>query len=154
MSTALARQIKGLKSTQKDTLQINQKAKVSFMFDFKEAYKVDEEVIYTLCLKGIDELSKEFPVLKTQLEFYKDDVFSAEAKDFYRGSQNKEFLEILDTKLNHIITIISPYFMKAAAYKILEFLIRVYEIHAYHKTHLFFSFLPFYDTPQFLRLLK
>jgi len=154
MSTSLARQLQGLKSTQKDALRIASKAKVSFLFDFKEAYKVDEEVIYTLCLKGIEELSAESSTLKSQLEFYKDDIFDETAKDFYRGSQSKEIIETLDTKLKHVITIISPYFMHNACYKILEFLIRIYEVHAYHKIHLFFSFLPFYDTPQYLRLLR
>lgn len=154
MSTSLARQLQGLRSTQKDVIKVASKAKISFLFDKKEAYKIDEEVIYTLCLKGIEELSAEFPKLKAQLDNYKEDIFHESAKDFYRGSQNKEALNILDMKLKHIITIISPYFMHTASYKILEFLIRVYEVQAHYKTHVFFSFLPFYDTPQFLRLIQ
>ncbi|CAI2375501.1 unnamed protein product [Moneuplotes crassus] len=154
MSTALARQLQGLKSSQKDAPVISSKARVSFLFDFKEAYKVDEEVIYTLCIKGLDELSTDFPQVKNQLDQYREDIFDETSKDFYRGGQNKETLELIDTKISHIITILSPYFLKNPTYKILEFLIRIYEVHAHHKLHLFFSFLPFYDTPQFLRLLK
>lgn len=154
MSTSLARQLAGLKSSQKDAPAVAQKAKVSFLFDFKEAYKVDEDVIYTLCLKGLDELSADFPQVKNQLNHYREDIFHESAKDFYRGGQNKEELALVDTKLEHVITILSPYFLKNPTYKILEFLIRTYEVHAHQKLHLFFSFLPFYDTPQFLRLLK
>ena len=154
MSTSLARQLKGLKATQRDVLKTASKAKVSFLFDSREAYKIDEEVIYTLCMKGIEELCSEYPNLKNQFEHYKEDVFDETAKNFYRGSQTKEVLETLDAKLKNIITMISPYFMNASSYKVLEFLIRIYEVQAYHKVHVFFSFLPFYDTPQFLRLLQ
>ena len=133
---------------------MSRKAKVSFLFGSKEAYKVDDELIYTLCMKGVEELQSEFPELKGQLEHYKDDMFHESAKEFYRGSQTKEVLETIDTKMKHLVTMISPYFMHSACHKVLEFLIRVYEVQAYHKTHVFFSFLPFYDTPQYLRLLQ
>ena len=154
MTTSLARQLQGLKAVQKDVVKIFRKAKVSFLFDYKEAYKIEDEVIYTLWMKGIKELTAQFPTLGNQLEIYKDDVFGSESKDFYRGVQVQSDIDILDTKLKQIITIISPYFMNAASFKILEFLIRIYEVQAYHKLHLFFSFLPFYETPQFLKLIQ
>ena len=81
-------------------------------------------------------------------------IFGIESKDFYRGVQVQSDLDVLDSKLKQIITIISPYFMNTATFKVLEFLIRIYEVHVYHKLHVFFSFLPFYETPQFLRLIQ
>jgi hypothetical protein len=160
--SSLTRQLQSLKSNQLDIPKISSKAKVSFLFDFKEAYKVDDEVVYTLCMKGIDELIKgtsdsqkyENAKLKGSLEFYREDIFHETAKDFYRGTQSKEVIEKVDSKLKDVITIISPYFMNPASHKIIEFLVRVYEVHSYHKHHLFFSFLPFYDTPHFLKLLQ
>lgn len=154
MATSLARQLKGLRSQQSDTLKVPIRTKVSFLFDIKEAYKIEDEVIYTLCLKGIDELGSQFPKLKLQLDSYREDLFYDGAVEFYRGSLQKETVEKLDRKLTDVITLISPYFMNAASYKIIEFLMRIFEIHGYHKTHMFFSFLPFYDTPQFLRLIQ
>jgi hypothetical protein len=48
MSTSLARQLQHLKVQQKDELKTARNAKVSFLFDNKQAYKVDDELIYTL----------------------------------------------------------------------------------------------------------
>ena len=154
MSTSLARQLNALKSKKRDIIDLPTRSKISFLFDIKEAYRIDDDLIYTLCMRGINELGQEFPKLKLHLESYKDDIFYEESKNFYRGTRHKEELEKLDKHLKDVITLISPYFMNPSSYKIIEFLIRVYEVHAYHKVHMFFSFLPFYDTPQFLRLIQ
>jgi hypothetical protein len=105
-------------------------------------------------MKGINELVNEYPDLKPQLEFYKDDIFHETSKDYYRGSETKDLLTVIDNKLKHIVTIISPYFLHPGCHKVLEFLIRIFEVQAHHKSHVFFSFLPFFDTPEFLRLLQ
>ena len=75
MTTSLARQLQGLKVVQKDEIKISRKSKVSFLFDNKEAYKIEDEVIYTLWMKGIKELSSQSSILGNQLDLYKDDIW-------------------------------------------------------------------------------
>jgi len=36
---------------------------------------------------------------------------------------------------------------------VLEYLIRIYEIHAFHKHAIFYAFLPYFETAFFLRMI-
>ena len=44
--------------------------------------------------------------------------------------------------------------MDSACHKILEYLIRIYEVHVYHKTLLLNAFFPFFETAYFLRIIQ
>lgn len=74
--------------------------------------------------------------------------------EFYRGSETKDALKEVDDKLKLIIKLLAPYFLYSCTHKVLEYLIRVYEINAYHKHTLIYSFLPYYETAFFLRLIQ
>lgn len=73
---------------------------------------------------------------------------------FYRGTQTKDQLKVLDDQLNTLLTSILPpyYFSVKQTHKILEYLIRVYEVHAYHKHALLMGWLPLYETSWFIKI--
>lgn len=53
-----------------------------------------------------------------------------------------------------IVKIIAPHFLLSPAQKVLEYLIRIYEVHAFLKTELLLAFLPFFETGPFTRLVQ
>ena len=53
-----------------------------------------------------------------------------------------------------MIKLLAPYFLNTATHRVIEYLIRVYEIHAYHKHLIVYSFLPYFETSFFLRMIQ
>lgn len=53
-----------------------------------------------------------------------------------------------------LIKLLAPYFLNTSTHRVLEYLIRIYEIHAYHKHTIVFSFLPYFETAFFLRMIQ
>ncbi len=66
---------------------------------------------------------------------------------------SKEELTQIAAMLETLIKALSPYLLESSSHKVIEYLVRVYEIHAYHKHTLIYSFLPFFETSFFLRLI-
>ena len=44
--------------------------------------------------------------------------------------------------------------LESGCHKILEYLIRIYDVHVYHKTLLLNAFLPYFETAYFLRMIQ
>jgi hypothetical protein len=62
-------------------------------------------------------------------------------------------LEVVDDKIKQILGILSPYYLtEQETHKIIEYLIRIYEINAFHKYELIFGFLPYYETIWFMKI--
>jgi len=62
-------------------------------------------------------------------------------------------LEVVDDKIKQILGILSPYYLtEQETQKIIEYLIRIYEINAFHKYELIFGFLPYYETIWFMKI--
>ena len=53
-----------------------------------------------------------------------------------------------------MVKLLAPYFLNSATHKVLEFLIRIYEINAFAKHSLVLAFLPYYETSFFLKMLQ
>lgn len=66
----------------------------------------------------------------------------------------KEQLKDIDSKVDKIIRLLAPFLLNSATHKVLEYLIRIYEIHAYNKETLIFSFLPYFETAIFTRAIQ
>jgi len=80
-------------------------------------------------------------------------VLSEKSLEFYRGTQTKDDLKHLDSQLESLIKILAPFFLDSATHKVLEYLIRIYEIQAFHKATIVFAFLPYFETSFFLRMI-
>jgi hypothetical protein len=63
-------------------------------------------------------------------------------------------LKHIDEQLVLLIKLLAPYFLHTSTHKVLEYLLRVYDIHAHHKQTLAFAFLPYFETAFFLRLAQ
>ena len=71
---------------------------------------------------------------------------------FYRGTETKDTNLIIDEQLDALIKALSPWLLEQAALKVIEYLIRVYEVHIYQKQTLLLAFIPLFETVYFLRI--
>jgi len=63
-------------------------------------------------------------------------------------------LEPIDQRLSTLLKLLAPHSLDSACHKILEYLIRIYDIHVFHKTLLINMFMPFFETAFFLRMVQ
>jgi len=61
---------------------------------------------------------------------------------------------MINEKATALLRILSPHFLSSDCHKILEYMIRVFEIHVYLKREIAFLFLPFFETSYFTRLIQ
>ncbi len=61
---------------------------------------------------------------------------------------------MLDEQVGALIKALSPYLLEQAALKIIEYLVRIYEAHVYHKQTLLLAFMPLFETVYFLRICQ
>ena len=50
--------------------------------------------------------------------------------------------------------LLAPHVLESGCHKILEYLIRIYDVHVYHKALLLNAFLPYFETAYFLRVTQ
>eukprot|EP01022_Parablepharisma_sp_SALTPOND_P017471 TRINITY_DN2799_c0_g1_i1.p1 TRINITY_DN2799_c0_g1~~TRINITY_DN2799_c0_g1_i1.p1 ORF type:complete len:2024 (+),score=199.97 TRINITY_DN2799_c0_g1_i1:6077-12148(+) len=150
MATTLARQLMRLRAQQKDELKLPQKAAPSFLFDIADAARIDENTLYPLALSGLDYLSTLTPSLTT----YAALLLSPASKTFNRFTQTVEDLKMIDSALSQLIKLLAPHFLLPSCHKVLEYLVRVYDVHVYHKELLMDSLLPFLESPLFVRIAQ
>ncbi len=89
-----------------------------------------------------------------QLQAFQSDLLHEKSIEFYRGTQTKDQLKNVDEQLALLIKLLAPYFLNTSTHRIIEYLIRIYEIHAYHKHLMIYSFLPYFETSFFLRIIQ
>ena len=73
---------------------------------------------------------------------------------FYRATETAETLEPIDERLALLIRLLAPHALDTACHKVLEYLIRIYDVHVYHKALLINAFLPYFETAYFLRITQ
>ena len=66
----------------------------------------------------------------------------------------KYIIANVDENLKLFIRLLAPYFLNTASHKVFEYLIWVNEIHAFHNHLLIYSFLHFFETSFFLRMIQ
>ena len=72
---------------------------------------------------------------------------------FYRGGETKDALAPIDQKLELLIKLLAPHVLESGAHKVLEYLIRIYDVHVFHKKVLLNAFLPYFETSYFLKMV-
>jgi len=50
--------------------------------------------------------------------------------------------------------LLSPFLLHNAAHRVIEYLVRIYEINAFQKETLLLSFLPYFETAFFIKLIQ
>ena len=151
--TSLAQQLSALKLKQKDEVVLPQRTKLSFLFDIKKAANIDDQTVYFLCQQGIKDLTSQVPSLQEKLSAYAATILNEQSVTFYRGSQTAEDLQELDAKLKDLLKLLSGHLIETSTHKIIEFLVRIYEVQAHLKHDFILAFLPYFETTYFLRAI-
>lgn len=78
---------------------------------------------------------------------FRDEFLSSDSRVFVmREKMTKKDNEALSKNLKKFLILLSAYFMNENTLKVLEFLIRNYEIHVYESDFLVIYFLPYHST--------
>lgn len=88
------------------------------------------------------------------LQPFVNDLLNEKSLQFYRASETSETLEPINERLALLIRLLTPHVLNTGCHKVLEYLIRIYDVHVYHKTLLINAFLPFFETVYFLRMVQ
>ena len=154
MTSSLASQLTSLKLQHKDEIKLPSRTKISFLFDIKQAANIDDQTLFYIAMSGLKEIQIELPELHEKLQVFQEDLLNEKSLEFYRGTMTKDLVKEVDDKLALMIKLLCPYFLYPATHKILEYLVRIYEIHAFHKLTVVYAFLPYFETPFFLRMIQ
>ncbi|CDW83415.1 heat repeat-containing protein 1 [Stylonychia lemnae] len=152
--TSLAQQLNQLKIAQKDEVKLPSRTKLSFLFDIKQAANVDDQTLYYIALTGVRDLIKDFPQLQVHLVDYQSDILNEKSLQFYRGTQTQDALKEVEERLESLIKLFAPFLLHNATHRVIEYLVRIYEINAFHKETLLLSFLPYFETAFFIKLIQ
>lgn len=146
-SQALQSQLTNLKQkTEKPMLP----GKSTLLFNFKDAANINNEEAYYLGLHGLLTLSK------TNYEFksFISTLFISTAKYYNRETKLKEETDKVDSSINSLLPLLTCFFENNSCHKIIEFLLRVYQINLYNSDALILSFLPYHNYPSFIKLIQ
>ena len=124
--------------------------KVSLLFDAKEAADIDNDTVFSIGLNGLDELKVIEPAFST----FDNSLFCDTSKSLERSLQTKEVNEKLDKHISKFLQYLSPYFLLKPAHKVLEWLIRRFQIHVFNVDSLVTCILPYHETNLFARVVQ
>jgi hypothetical protein len=147
--TSLSAQLKRLQVPQSSLL--NDRKRVSFLYDPKEAANLDSESVFCLAMNGLEQLK----TIDTEtFESFELTLFNSSSISFERAIQTKEVNEKLNIEIRRFLIHLSPYFMLKSAHKVFEWLVYRYQIHQYNLNELFMCVLPYHETTYFVRALQ
>lgn len=127
-------------------------ATATLLFPFNStSKKINSEVAYSLGLQGIIMLSKKN---YDCFSYFFDNLFISTAKYYNRDLINEKESEVIDENVKKLVILLSNYFEDPSCHKVIEFLIRIYDVHIYNKEVLILSFLPFYYNKYYIKLIQ
>jgi hypothetical protein len=150
MESILKSQLKQLKSVQRNEPVLPKNAEATFLFDFHNARRVDVDTIFSLGYSGLIDLAKHNP----KFAKYFKDLFSNTSKYFNRETKREEELKETDQAINDLLIDLGPFFRHKATHMVLEFLIKIYNVHVYNAKGLFLAFLPYHESKYFIKLIQ
>ena len=124
--------------------------KASLLFEAKEAADIDNETIFSIGINGLEELK----VIEPGFSTFDNSLFGDTSKSLERTLQSKEVNEKLDKHISKFLQYLSPYFLLKPAHKVLEWLIRRFQIHVYNVDSLLSCILPYHETNIFARVVQ
>lgn len=127
----------------------------SFLYDAREAAHIDDETVYNLAWNGLLELKQldaAFDAFDPSRDTTK--LFSRQRIHFHRVQIAKsEDLE-LSAAVARLLDALSPYFLLSATHKVLEFLVRRYEIHRYNVDDVMAMIISYHESKWFAKMVK
>jgi len=145
--TSLARQLAKLKDAP-SVAQGVERDYSSLLFEKSEAASLDREQAYKLGLAGLAQLKK----LDPEIDSYEPELFDESVLNFNRSMISKDENTKVTASIEHMITILAPYFHHYACKQVLEWLIYRYQTHTFDAEFLATALLPFHDLNSYGRL--
>lgn len=124
--------------------------KASLLFEDKDAADIDNETLFSMGVNGLEELKVIEPAFST----FDNSLFGDNCKSLERTLQSKEVNEKLDKLICKFLQYLSPYFLLKPAHKVLEWLIRRFQIHVFNADSLVTCILPYHETNLFARVVQ
>ena len=150
--TSLSLQLKKLQVPQAQTLlNADNKRRVSFLYDPKEAANLDSESVFYLALNGLEQLKL---IDERVFSTFEDTLFNSTSITFERSIQTKELNDNLNSEIKRFLIHLSPYFLLKPSHKTLEWLVYKYQIHYYNINDLMMCILPYYENQLFIRAIQ
>lgn len=151
MESELKKQLNLLKVNQRNDLKLPSKnADFSLLFDFRNSKKIEIDTFFELGYMGLIELAKTEEKL---LEFIAN-IFSPFSKYYNRNMKTQEEIKEVDQNIESLIKLLNPYFLNQSCHKIIEFLIKIYQVNIYNSRLLLLTFLPFHESKIFIKLIQ
>lgn len=127
----------------------------TFLYDPREAARVDNETVYNLAWNGLLELKQmdaRFEDFDAHPEIAR--LFSRQRINFHRAQVSKQEDAELNAALAKVLDALSGYFLLGATHKILEFLVRRYEIHRYNVDDVMATIVSYHESPWFAKMVR
>jgi len=148
--SSLQQQLNQFKQKQKADPKLPDNASATFLFDFRTASGIDKEAIFSIGYSGMKELAR---IDKKFIKYF-EKLFNNTSKYFQRETKMKSELEEIDTYLENLIIDLIDYFHLKSSHKVIEYLIKIFNINAYNPKFLALAFLPFHETKYYVKLLQ
>ncbi|TDH67967.1 hypothetical protein CCR75_005413 [Bremia lactucae] len=151
MASALARQLQQLREAGAGSKRRTD----TFVYDQREAARLDDETVYNLAWNGLLELKKldaRFEALDADAQVAK--LFSSQRIHFHRAKITSNDEKELDTALEKVLDALSAYFLLGAAHHVLEFLVRRYEVHRHNVDAVMAMIIAYHESSWFIRMVR
>ncbi|KAE9110044.1 hypothetical protein PF010_g11321 [Phytophthora fragariae] len=151
MPSALASQLQQLRETGAGSKRRTD----TFLYDQREAARLDDETVYNLAWNGLLELKQldaRFEELDADAGVAK--LFSRQRIHFHRTQGTKADELELNDALHKVLDALSAYFLLGAAHKVLEFLVRRYEVHRYNVDAVMATIVAYHESSWFVRMVR
>ena len=148
MSTQLAAQLRILSKNNSE--YIHRHEIVSFLYDSKaKINELDLETIYDMANNGLSELINQDNTFK---QYQKTLFLTSYRNSLY--SIDKNITNNLKEEIHRFLLHISPYFLLKSTHKIIEYLLRRFDIHKHNIDSIMSCILPYHNTELFVRFIK
>ncbi|KAI9989928.1 hypothetical protein PInf_020226 [Phytophthora infestans] len=151
MASALASQLQRLREAGAGSKRRTD----TFLYDQREAARLDDETVYNLAWNGLLELKQldaRFEELDADAQVAK--LFSRQRIHFHRAQNLKQDEPELNAALDKVLDALSAYFLLGAAHKVIEFLVRRYEVHRYNVDAVMAMIVAYHESSWFVRMVR
>ena len=150
--TSLSTQLSRLQSVQAVPRTLDKNSTFSLIFDFKTAAAFPVDTIYSLAYSGFQSLLKLDPSFSSFGEaFFPTTVYS---KPIIRENMLEQENNDLHIKLQDFLLKLAGFFLREDAQKVIELLIKAYEVHRYEAEELIVGYMNYHKTVEYMKLLQ
>lgn len=149
-NSLLSKQLNKLKQIQKSDPVLPDKASATFLFDFKNANKIDKDTIFELGYSSIVQLAR----ADKKFIKYISNLFNKTSKYFQRETKLKSELTDIDLQIESLVVDLIDCFLFRPTHNVIEYLIKIFNINAYNPKLIVLAFLPYHETKYFVKLIQ